>query len=439
MLSIFIYIRYLYHISVFFIVRCFLKNEDDLGQYLCLKLQILGPSFIKLGQVLAVRPDIVGDKVASSLLVLQDRMPAFDGVLAKKIFENETGLVLESVFSEFSANPVAAASIAQVHKAVTKDGENLAIKILRPNIEQKFARDIKFFKFIAGVLNMHSRLKRLRLPEVVKLFADIVKRELDLRIEAASISEMTLNSVENSGIYLPKIYWRYTARRVLVMEWIEGVKISDKDAIQKLQLDPKIISKNLAIWFLNQAFGHGFFHADMHPGNMFVTKEGNIVPVDFGIMGRLDKNTRIFVAEILRGFMDGDYLHVAKIHLKAGYISKDFNVEDFALACRAIGEPIMGLPVNQISVAKLLGLLFKVTEDFNMQTQPQLLLLQKTMVMVEGVGTLLYADVNMWQMADAWVKEWAKNNLGLKSEVLRLFEDLQEVFKILKEKIMATN
>jgi ubiquinone biosynthesis protein len=392
-------------------------TEKKRGVRLTKALKILGPSFIKLGQTLSVRPDLVGDDVAEALSELQDNVPPFSSKKARKTIEKELGRPIEKLFSKFEKHPVAAASIAQVHRATTLDGENVAVKILRPNIERDFHKDIKLFYSIAHILKRFKKVKRLRPVAVVDVFAESVKKELDLRLEAAAASELKENCAGDEEIYIPKIYWPLISRRILVTEWIDGTPIYDRDALLEAGHNLEKLTERLSLSFLNQSFRDGFFHADIHPGNIFVNAAGQIVPIDFGIMGRLDKQTRIYVAEILRGFLTGDYKHVAKIHFYAGYVPAHKSEEDFMLACRAIGEPIMGLPASQISIGKLLAMLFKVTEDFDMETQPQLLLLQKTMVLIEGVGQKLYPEVNMWQQAEGWIKNWAGNNLGFEAKV----------------------
>lgn len=418
----------LFYTNVFF-------SKKNRGRNLSRALSILGPSFIKLGQSLSVRPDVVGEEIASQLTNLQDRLPPFQWKSAKKIIKKQLGNSVENLFSEFDKIPVAAASIAQVHKAKTLEGEDVAVKILRPGVEKAFRRDIAMFYKIAGFLSYFKRLKRLRLKAVVRVFEDSVRKELDMRLEAASASELRENCANDAGIYIPKIYWNLTNQKILVIEWVNGISINKRDELIKAGHDLEQITKNLSTAFLNQSYRDGFFHADTHPGNLFVDKAGNIVPVDFGIMGRLDKKTKIYVAEILRGFLTGDYEHVAKMHFDAGYVPKDQSKDDFMLACRAIGEPIMGLPANQVSIAKLLALLFKITEDFKMETQPQLILLQKTMVLIEGVGHKLYPQVNMWQQAEEWITKWAKLNMSPEARIKSSAKEVLHMIYELPEKL----
>ncbi len=413
----------------------FICTPKSRGIYLAKSLEKLGPSFIKFGQALSVRADVVGDDISASLERLQDRMPPFSSKKAIATIEKELGQKVQDIFAEFGNQSVAAASIAQVHKATTKDGKVVAVKILRPGIEKKFKHDIALLYFVARIVSWIPSCKRLRPIEIVDVFAETVRKELDLRMEAACASQLRSNCKNDEGIYIPQIFWEYTARRVLVLEWIDGIQINDKKSLIKAGHDLQNISKNLTITFLNQAFRDGFFHADIHPGNLFVDNAGRIVPVDFGIMGIIDRNTRIYVAEILRGFLTGDYMHVAQIHFDAGYVDADKSVHDFALACRAIGEPIMGLPANKVSIAKLLTLLFKITEDFNMRTQPQLLLLQKTMVLIEGVGQNLHPEANMWQMAEGWIASWAKDNLSPSAQIKNSLKDLLAIAKNLPQRL----
>ena len=436
----------LYILSVLILNGVFISNTNR-GKRMSRAFKILGPSFIKFGQALSVRPDIVGTKIAEDLSDLQDKIPPFSSKKAISIIEKEMGKKIDELFSHFNEESVAAASIAQVHQAITIDGKQVAVKILRPNIEKDFKRDIKLFYSIAYFLKPFKKVKRLRPEAIVDVFADSVKKELDLRLEAASASELKENCANDDGIYIPNIYWNLTSQKVLVTEWINAIGINDKEKLLQAGLNLEKVTENLSIAFLNQSFRDGFFHADIHPGNLFVDNKGNIVPVDFGIMGRLDRRTRIFVAQILRGFLTGDYKHVAKVHFDAGYVPKHKSEQDFMLACRAIGQPIMGLPANQVSIARLLAMLFKVTEDFEMETQPQLLLLQKTMVLIEGVGQKLYPNVNMWQQAESWIKIWSKDNLSAEAfmkenakELLSIMIDLPNKLKkidLLIDKIMA--
>lgn len=412
-----------------------LWKSKNSGERLIVALNKLGPSFIKLGQALSVRPDVIGAKMAMHLSQLQDRVPPFDYQKARKIIESELEKPVDELFLQFDDKPVAAASIAQVHKATTMQGVDVAVKIVRPNVEKAFKRDIKLFYTFARLLDKFESFKRLKAIEIVELLDKMAKRELDLRFEAASASKLRSNTKHDVDFNVPEIMWQLTSTKILTLQWVEGIPIGNIEELKKAGHNLREISEKVAVSFFNQTYRDGFFHADMHPGNLFVGKNGEIIPVDFGIMGNLDHSTRLFVAQILKGFLDGDYDKVAQIHFQAGYVSSDKSLEDFAIACRVIGEPILGLPANQISIAKLLSLLFKITEDFEMETQPQLLMFQKTMVLIEGVGGLLYQDMNMWQLAEPWIKNWAKENLGTKAKVKYIQQELNRVLLSLPENL----
>ena len=378
------------------------------GENLCLAFQELGPIFIKFGQVLSVRSDIIGEVLAADLRLLQDSLPPFDSDEAVRIVESRLGKKLDELFLEFDKTPTAAASIAQVHKATTLDGEQIAVKILRPNIEQTFARDVKLFKLIAKLLHIFvPPFRRLRPEAVVEVFETWTKLEIDLTMEAASASEMASNfESRKEKFHVPKVYWQYSDEKILVTEWIDGFRIDDIKAIKKAGLDLEEIQLSSARIFFMQIFYDGFFHADMHPGNLFVRKDGVIVPVDFGIMGRVDERSLIFLADLLIGFFKGDYKKVADCHFDYGIVPDTHSRHAFALAMRAVGEPLQGLALDEISVGRLLAQLFRTTSKFNMQTQPQLLLLQKTILMAEALGRNLNDKANMWVLTQPLIEDW---------------------------------
>jgi ubiquinone biosynthesis protein len=387
-------------------------NEVKLSE----ALTSLGPSYIKLGQFLATRDDIIGRNLARDLSTLQDRLPPFSQTEAKLAVEEALGASIDKLFAEFGP-PIAAASIAQVHKAKVREADStlkpVAVKVLRPSIEQRFKRDLDSYFFAARMVErLHPPARRLRPIAVVDTLAKSVAIEMDLRMEAAAISEMAQNSKNDEGFRVPQVDWTRSARRVLTLEWIDGIPISDHAALQAARHDPKELGARLMQTFLRHAMRDGFFHADMHPGNLFIDEEGRIVAVDFGIMGRLGFKERRFLAEILYGFLTRSYTRVAEVHFEAGYVPRKHSVAQFAQALRAIGEPILDRPANEISMAQLLGQLFQYTEVFDMQTRPELLLLQKTMVVVEGVGRSLDPELNMWVVSEPVVKEWMEQQLG---------------------------
>ncbi len=409
------------------LVRRRRKNMTP-GQRLAKAFQELGPSFIKLGQALSTRSDLVGEQIAADLTMLRDQLPPFSTAKVKEIILAELGEPVEKLFLEFDDKPIAAASIAQVHFALTHSREEVAVKVLRPNIEAEIAKDIALFYWIARMIERRnpSYAKRLRPVEVVRILQETVKVELDLRMEAAAASELRENFRNWKGFYVPKIHWPYISRRVLVIEKVGGVKIDQRDEIIKLGLNPDDILAASSKALFKQVFDDGFFHADLHPGNVFVNHRGEIVPIDFGIMGRIDQQSRQYIADILAGFLTRDYHKVAKAHFDAGYVPEEKSLDNFAMACRAVGEPIMDRPINEISVARLLAQMFQVAEEFEMITQPHLLLLQKTMMMAEGVGRSLNPNVNMWKLAEPLVREWAQKNMGVKAQVKKRLEEARE-------------
>ncbi|AMK19244.1 MULTISPECIES: 2-polyprenylphenol 6-hydroxylase [Sphingobium] len=375
--------------------------------------QAIGPAAIKLGQTLATRPDLVGDQAANDLLRLQDALPPVPFATVRAQIEQSFGRPLESMYSRFDEIPVGAASIAQVHRAITREGRDVAVKVIRPGVTDQFNRDIQTYEWAAAHIEMlGSEAARLRPRLVIANLKRWTARELDLRREAASASELAEAMEALPGYRVPEIDWDRTTGKVMTMEWIDGIKISDRDALIAAGHDIKDIAARLVNAFLRQAIAEGFFHADMHQGNLFVTANGDIVAIDFGIMGRIDRRARMWLAEILYGLITGNYRRVAEIHFEAQYVPGHHNVEEFATALRAVGEPMRGKPVRELSVGGMLDGLFAITRDFDMQTQPHLLLLQKTMVMVEGVATALDPDINLWETSGPYVKEWLRSELG---------------------------
>ena len=415
------------------------KNFDadkQQGEKLCIALEGMGTTFIKLGQFLATRPDIIGDELAKSLEKLQDKLPAFNIYDAKKIVKREVGEDLFKNISDLS-EPIAAASIAQVHIAKIKNenqNKEVAIKILRPNIEKLFNEELDALMLLAYMIeNTISKAKRLKLVEVVHLLREITNIEMDLRFEAAAANELYENTKNDKGFNVPKIYWNYTSKKVLTLDKVDGVSIREQKKLIEYNINLKFLAENLIQHFLKQAVRDGFFHGDMHQGNLFVDKEGNIIPVDFGIMGRLDKKNRKFLAEILYGFIQRDYIKVAEVHFQAGLVPQDASKEEFAQALRSVGEPIFGQSIKDISGGNLLAQLFEITEKFNMPTQTPLLLLQKTMVVVEGVARKLYPETNIWQVSRPVLEEWLKNVKSPKSTLDTALNTSSEIIKRIPE------
>ena len=408
------------------------NNQKKPGEKLCLALEGMGTTFIKLGQFLATRPDIIGEELADNLEKLQDKLPAFDTYEAKKIIKKEIGETQYKNILELS-EPIAAASIAQVHIAkIKEENENreVAIKILRPNIEKLFNEELDALMLFAYIIeNTFSKAKRLKLVEVVYLLREITNIEMDLRFEAAAASELYENTKNDNRFNVPKIYWNYTTKKVLALDKVDGISIREHKKLKEIGIDLKFLAENLIQHFLKQAIRDGFFHGDMHQGNLFVDKQGNIIPVDFGIMGRLDKNNRKFLAEILYGFIQRDYVKVAEVHFQAGLVPQNASKDEFAQALRSVGEPIFGQSIKDISGGNLLAQLFEITEKFNMPTQTPLLLLQKTMVVVEGVARKLYPETNIWQVSRPVLEDWLKDMKSPKSTLDTAINTSAEILK----------
>ena len=408
------------------------NTDQDEGERLSNSLQSMGTTFIKLGQFLATRPDIIGSELSKKLENLQDRLPPFPIYHAKEIIRKDLG---EDTFNSIInlSEPVAAASIAQVHKAqINDDGtiKDVAIKILRPNIKKIFNEEIDAIMLFAFIIeSIIKRTKRLKLVEVVFLLKEITNLEMDLRFEAAAANEYAENTKNDVGFKVPQIYWNYTSEQVMTLDWIDGVSIRETEELKKQNVNTNKIAEDIIQHFLRHAVRDGFFHADMHQGNIFVDNSGQIVPIDFGIMGRLDKLSKRFLAEILFGFIQRDYRKVAEVHLVAGLVPKEVPIDDLAQALRSIGEPIFGQEVKDISGGKLLKQLFDVTEKFNMQTQPQLLMLQKTMVVVEGVARKLNPSTNIWTTSKPVLENWLKET---KDPINNLNETLKSTTEVIK-------
>ncbi len=410
-------------------------NKDE-GERLSSSLESMGTTFIKLGQFLATRPDIIGDELSKKLENLQDRLPPFSIHQAKEIIKKDLGEDTFNTIIDIS-EPVAAASIAQVHKAQINDNgtiKDVAIKILRPNIKKIFNEEIDAIMLFAFLVeSIIKKTKRLKLVEVVFLLKEITNLEMDLRFEAAAANEYAENTKNDIGFRVPQIYWNFTSEQVMTLDWIDGVSIRETEKLKKQNINTNKIAEDIIQNFLRHAVRDGFFHADMHQGNIFIDTNGQIVPIDFGIMGRLDKLSKRFLAEILFGFIQRDYKKVAEVHLIAGLVPKEVPIDDLAQALRSIGEPIFGQAVKDISGGKLLKQLFDVTEKFNMQTQPQLLMLQKTMVVVEGVARKLNPETNIWITSKPVLENWLRETKDPLNKINETLQNTSEVIKRLPE------
>jgi len=399
-------------------------------------VQRLGPSYVKLGQFLATRPDVVGAEIATDLAKLQDRMPTFPREQSVEAIEGSLGRPVTDLYASLG-EPVAAASIAQVHPAeVVKDGvpQKVAVKVIRPGVRRRFFQDLESY-FLAARLQERfvPATRRLRPVEVTRILEQTTKIEMDLRLEAAALSEIGENTAADPGFRVPSVDWERTGRDVLTLEWIDGVKMNDIEGLRAAGHDLDALASTLIQSFLRHTLRDGFFHADMHPGNLFVEANGTIVAVDFGITGRLGKKERRFLAEILYGFIVRDYRRVADVHFEAGYVPRRHDPASFAQAIRAIGEPIHGQPAETISMAKLLTLLFEVTELFDMAARPELVMLQKTMVVVEGVARTLNPSFNMWKTAEPVVGGWIRENLGPKGMLIDARDGLHALVALARQ------
>ena len=391
-------------------------------------LTALGPAYIKFGQILSTRPDVVGEELAVQMRVLQDKLPPFPMADAKQMIEAELEQPLEGLFSEFS-EPVAAASIAQVHRGkLISDGSNVAVKVLRPGIEKAFRRDIDAFYFAARMIEtLAPSARRLRPLDVIAHFEGVVMGELDLRLESSAAGEFAANTEADLGFQLPKVNWNLSGKNVMTMDWAEGISAGDNAALDAAGHDRRKIGERILQLFLSHALRDGFFHADLHQGNIKVAANGDVIAYDFGIMGRIDEYTRRVYAEILFGFIRRDYKRVAEVHFEAGYVPADKDVDEFARALRAVGEPIFGMDATQISMGRVLTYLFDVTEQFGMETRTELILLQRTMVVVEGVARSLHPQINIWEVAHPIVEDYIKQSIGPKA----LMKDLLKTARIL--------
>ncbi len=430
-------IKILFNVLAFSFSKAKENNfTEDEGKRLSSSLQSMGTTFIKLGQFLATRPDIIGEKLSKQLENLQDRLPPFSLAEAKETIKNDLGVDTYNSIINLS-EPIAAASIAQVHKAqINDDGiiKDVAIKILRPKIKKLFNEEIDAIMLFAFLVESFiKKTKRLKLVEVVFLLKEITNLEMDLRFEAAAANEYSENTKNDIGFRVPKIYWNFTSENVMTLDWVDGVSIRETEELKKRNLNTEKIAEDIIQNFLRHAVRDGFFHADMHQGNIFIDNNGHIVPIDFGIMGRLDKMSKRFLAEILFGFIQRDYRKVAEVHLIAGLVPKEVPIDDLAQALRSIGEPIFGQAVKDISGGKLLKQLFDVTEKFNMQTQPQLLMLQKTMVVVEGVARKLNPNTNIWTTSKPVLENWLKETKDPMTTINETLQNTSEVIKRLPE------
>ncbi len=389
------------------------RTRRPRGQRLREALEELGPIFVKFGQVLSTRPDLLPEDIAEELAKLQDRVPPFPEAEALGVIENVLGGKVADLFSDFSHAALASASVAQVHAARLHEGAEVVVKVLRPGIEPVIERDLQLLYVLARLAVRYSpEARRLRPVEVVDEFRKTLRDELDLRVEAANASRLRANFAESKLLYVPKVYWDLTRREVMVMERIHGIPISNVEALKAAGIDMKQLAHHGVEIFFTQAFRDGFFHADMHPGNIFVYPDGRYCAVDFGIMGSLGEKDKRYLAENFLAFFNRDYRAVAEAHLRAGWVPPDTRVEEFESAIRAVLEPAFAKPLSEISFGRLLLHLFQTARRFNMEIQPQLVLLQKTLFNIEGLGRRLYPELDLWVTAKPFLERWTRDHLG---------------------------
>tara|TARA_B100000401_G_C52812368_1_gene724554 strand:+ start:451 stop:1983 length:1533 start_codon:yes stop_codon:yes gene_type:complete len=405
-----------------------LSSSSD-GIRIAKALNELGPSFIKLGQLISTRPDIIGNQIAEDMSLLRDNLPPFPKSAAVKIIEKEFGKDINEIFENFS-EPIAAASIAQVHFAdiyINKKLTPVAVKVLRPNIIEIINNEMERLSWLSRFMELFEDFRRLRPRAIIEKAKEVIKFELDFRYEAAAASELAENTKADLSFYVPKVYWDQVTKKILTIERIGGIPADKIDLLKRKNINTESAASNLIKNFLRQSIRDGYFHADLHQGNLFISDEGNLNAVDFGIMGRLDKKNRTYLAEIIYGFITQDYLQIAKIHQEAGLIDKNQSIEDFSQALRSIGEPIINQKAKNISMGNLLIQLFEITKQFNMSLQPQLLLLQKTMITVEGVARKLDPEIDFWSVSKPEIEKWLKDELGVMNRLKQTQESLQSI------------
>jgi ubiquinone biosynthesis protein len=400
----------------------------DAGGALCQALVRLGPGFVKFGQALSTRSDLIGPELGQSLAMLQDRLPPFSALRARQIVTSQTGLPIETLFSHFDDKAVAAASIAQVHRAILTDGRAVAVKLLRPDIEKRMQADTALFYSLAQILEwLAPGVRRLHLVTAVAQFRQLSEIELDLRLEAAAAGRLADNMRDDKGIYIPWVDLENSTRQMLIIEWVEGIRIDDVANLTKAGHDIGKITEYAARSFFNQVFRDGYFHADMHPGNIFVRPDGNLVPIDFGIMGYLDFQDRLFLARLLSAMLDRNYDMVANLHKEAGMLNENVSVHQFSQSVRAAADPVMGKAVGDVSLGLVLGQIFQLATRFEIEVQPQFNLLQKTMMMAEGVARQLNPSANMWQLARPLTDDWMQSQANVTTQAKQIFDEVIQI------------
>jgi len=397
------------------------KEQGTLGERIRYTLEDLGPIFVKLGQMLSTRPDLLPPEIAKELTKLQDKVPPFPGDVAIKVIEDSYGQPINEIFEYFDETPLASASIAQVHVARLLDGKEVIVKVVRPDIIKTIKRDIALLYVLAGLAEKYWHDgRRLRPVEIIEEYEKTIHDELDMQREAASATQLRRNFLNSDLLYIPEVYWPLTRKSVMVMERINGTPIGDVGKLRDQDIDLVKLSEDGVEIFFTQVFKHNFFHADMHPGNIFVSPEGQYIAVDFGIVGTLNPEDQRYLAENFLAFFNRDYRRVAELHVKSGWVPGSTRVDEFESAIRSVCEPIFEKPLKEISFGQLLLRLFQTARRFDMEVQPQLVLLQKTLFNIEGLGRELNPDLDLWKTAKPFLERWMSEQIGIRAMFKKL-------------------
>jgi len=417
-------IRFLAVLSPYYWLR---RESDPRAVRIRRTLEDLGPIFVKFGQALSTRKDLMPDDIADELVKLQDRVPPFPVEIARSIIEKELGMSIADAFSEFDPKPLASASVAQVHTAVLHSGEKVVVKVLRPDIEERIHSDIGLLYELAKFAEKFwSEARRLRPMEVVAEFERTTLNELDLLREAANAAKFRRNFDQSDIIYIPEIHWPLTRLKVMVMERIHGIPVGEIEQLKAGNANFKLLAERGVEIFFTQVFRDNFFHADMHPGNIFVDLPATYIAVDFGIVGSLSLSDQHYLAENFLAFFNRDYRKVAQMHVESGWVPGSTRIEEFESAIRSVCEPIFEKPLKDISFGQLLLRLFQTARRFDMRVQPQLVLLQKTLLNIEGLGRQLYPDLDLWQTAKPFLEKWFHDRMGPKAKIAKLIKQFPE-------------
>ena len=425
--------RFLLHLLPW---RWFGRNRAPFAVRTRLVLEDLGPIFVKFGQMLSTRRDLLPTDIADELAKLQDKVPMFAGETAKRMITASLGEPLEKIFSHFDDAPLASASIAQVHAATLKDGSSVVVKVLRPNVEKQIRRDLSLMYLLARMVERWwSDGRRLHPVEVVEQYEKIIIDELDLMREAANASQLRRNFENSDLLYVPRVYWQYCRKDVLTIERIHGIPVSDIAELRRRGVNLKALSENGVEIFFTQVFEHNFFHADMHPGNIFVSAENPEQPkylgIDFGIVGSLSPSDQTYLAENFLAFFQRDYARIAELHIESGWVPRETRPDEFEAAIRTVCEPIFQRPLHEISFGHFLIHLFQTARRFSMEIQPQLILLQKTVLNIEGLGRQLYPELDLWQTAKPFLERWAVRRKGPRAVADRFMHELPRLLETL--------